>query len=61
MRVLKLVDKDGRPVAPPKDGPGHDHRTGDLRCISPFFGAYVAIGCVAVGWAGWKLLAAFLS
>lgn len=61
MRVVKLVDQDGQPLPGPKDGQPHDHSTPGLRCISPFFGAYVAVGCVAVGWVGWKLLAAALS
>lgn len=61
MRVMKLIDPKGHPLPPSKDGPSHDHASDDLRCISPYFGAYVAVGVVAVGLAAWKLLATVLT
>lgn len=61
MRLIKLIDSDGQPIPPLKDGQTHDHAGDGHRCISPYFGLYVAVGIVVAGWAGWKLLAAMLS
>ncbi len=58
MRVIKLVQKDGQPATPTKDG--HDHSGLAHRCITPYFGLYVATGLVAVGFAAWKLIGAAL-
>lgn len=54
MRAIQIHDEQGRPVTDPKllaAHHAHDHH----HCMSPFFGAYVAAGIVAV-----VLLAAWL-
>jgi hypothetical protein len=65
MRVIKLVEQDASPSRPGQTGQkkddGHRHDAGGHRCISPFFGLYVAVGICAAAWAGWKILWAILS
>lgn len=59
MQAIMLI-KQPEPEEPGKTDHGDHGHPAEYRCISPFLGAYVAFGIIAVCWAGWALLSKVL-
>jgi hypothetical protein len=59
MRAIQLRDAQGEPITDPKRVASllHEHHH---RCMSPFFGLWVALAVVAVAALGWAVLAGVL-